>query len=46
MSVETKCQMPIFGKIALNIGDFMHFEDFSNMTKHQIFKQLYKPNGA
>ena len=32
--------MPIFRKIILNLGDFTHFEDFSYLTKQQIFKRL------
>ncbi len=27
--------MQIFHQIVLNIGDFTHFEDFSNLTKHK-----------
>ena len=38
--------MQIFRKIASNIGDFTHFEDFSNLTKHQIFKLLSRANGS
>ena len=32
--------MQIFRKIASNIGNFTRFEDFSNLTKDQIFKRL------
>ena len=36
--------MPIFRKIASHIGDFTRFEDFSNLTKYQIFKWLSLAN--
>ena len=38
--------MQIFRKIASNIGDFTRFQDFSNLTKHQIFKLLSWANGS
>ena len=38
--------MQIFRKIASNIGDFTRFQDFSNLTKHQILKLLSRANGS
>ena len=31
--------MPNFHKIISNIDDFVHFKDFLNLKKYQIFKQ-------
>ena len=38
--------MHILRKIASNIGDFTRFQDFSKLTKHQIFKLLSLANGS
>ena len=38
--------MQIFRKTAPNIGNFTHFEDFSKLIKHQIFKLLSQENGS
>ena len=38
--------MYIFRKIVSNIGNFTRFEDFSMLTKHQIFKRLSQENGS
>ena len=37
-------KMAIFQLIVRKIADFIRFEDFSNLTKHQIFKRLSQAN--
>ena len=44
--IISRFNMQIFRKIVSNIGDFTHFQDFSNLTKHQIFKLLSRANGS